>query len=83
VGTSTDGGRCDREPDRAGAGVKALVPHRDREICRAECKRTEPIDSPSAHMFGFEGLRSAARSAMHDFNVHDKCMHDTPLADRP
>lgn len=33
-------GWSDSEADRSGAGVKALVPHRDGEICRAECKRT-------------------------------------------
>ena len=39
-GMSHEGGRGDSEADRSSAGVKALVPHRDREICRAECKRT-------------------------------------------
>ena len=37
---SPEGGWSDSEADRSGAGEKALVPHRDREICGAECKRT-------------------------------------------
>ena len=37
---SHEGGRSDSEADRSSAGVKALVPDRDGEICRAECKRT-------------------------------------------
>ena len=35
---SSEGGRSDGEADRSGAGVKALVPDHDREICRAECE---------------------------------------------
>jgi hypothetical protein len=35
---SAKGGWCDGQADRSGAGVKALVPDRDREICRAECE---------------------------------------------
>jgi hypothetical protein len=40
IGMSHEGGWSDSEADRSGASVKALVPHRDCEICRAECKRT-------------------------------------------
>jgi hypothetical protein len=40
IGMSREAGRSDTKADRSGAGVKALVPHRDCEICRAECKRT-------------------------------------------
>ena len=37
---SREDGWGDSEADRSGAGVKTLVPHRDCEICQAECKRT-------------------------------------------
>jgi hypothetical protein len=35
---SRERGWSDSEADRSGAGVKALVPDRNREICRAECE---------------------------------------------
>ena len=37
---SPEGGWSNGEADRSGAGMKALVPDRHREICRAEYKRT-------------------------------------------
>jgi hypothetical protein len=43
----------------------------------------EPTDILSAHMYGFDGLRSKARAALHDLDAHDECLHDVPLADRP
>jgi hypothetical protein len=36
IGMSRKSGWGDSETGRRGAGVKALVPHRDREIGRAE-----------------------------------------------
>jgi len=44
---SHEGGWSDSEADRGGSGVKALVPHRDREICRAERKRTGEMNGVS------------------------------------
>ena len=43
----------------------------------------EPTDHPSTYMSGFDGLRSAAREALHDFDIHEDCAHNTPLGDRP
>ncbi len=43
----------------------------------------EPTVNPSEYMNGFDSLRSEARSALHDLDVHDYCIHDIPLADRP
>ena len=44
---SHGGGWSDSEADRSGASVKALVPHRDREIGRAERKRTGEMNGVS------------------------------------
>jgi hypothetical protein len=40
IGISREGGWSDRKADRSGAGMKAPVPHRDRESCRADRERT-------------------------------------------
>jgi hypothetical protein len=45
---SPQGGWCDSEAGRAGAGVKALLPDRDSEIFGAECKRTDEMNGVSA-----------------------------------
>lgn len=44
---STEDGWGDGEANRDGAGVKALVPHRDREIGRAEGKRARKMNGVS------------------------------------
>jgi hypothetical protein len=43
----------------------------------------EPSKTPSGQLIGFDGLRSAAREALHDLGRHDRCMHEVPLSDRP
>ena len=43
----------------------------------------QPTDGPDAHLVGYEGIRSAARAALHDLGQHADCLHDVPLMDRP
>lgn len=50
---SPEGGWSDSEADRRSAGVKALVPDRDREIFGAECKRARKVNGiSSAELMG-------------------------------
>ena len=51
-----EAGRSDSEADCSGAGVKALVPHRDRKVSGAERKCTGEMNgvSPAKLMSGCE-----------------------------
>jgi hypothetical protein len=43
----------------------------------------EPTDNPGPQPVGYDGLRSAARAALHDLDQHSFCFHDHPLRGRP
>lgn len=43
----------------------------------------QPTDNPDLQLIGYAGIRSAARTALHDLDEHADCLHDLPLMDRP
>jgi hypothetical protein len=43
----------------------------------------EPTEKPEPGVLGYEGLRFAAREALHDLGRHDRCLHGIPLDERP